>query len=122
MRRMRASEFSRRLMRESRLSVDNLIYPVFVLSGQNQREPVASIPVVDRLIADLLLKVAEVLVERGIPAIALFPVTRFEHKSIGAEEAFNPGGRAQTAVREIKKRFPELGVITDVALDPFTVH
>ena len=122
MRRMRASEFSRRLMRESRLSVDNLIYPVFVLPGQNQREPVASMPGVDRLSIDLLLKEAEELVELGIPAIALFPVTPLEHKSLGAEEAFNPDGLAQTAVREIKKRFPELGVITDVALDPFTVH
>ncbi len=122
MRRMRASEFSRRLMRESRLSVDNLIYPLFVLPGQNQREPVASMPGVDRLSVDLLLREAEELVELGIPAIALFPVTPLEQKSLGAEEAFNPDGLAQTAVRELKKRFPELGVITDVALDPFTVH
>src|SRR5690606_21280049 len=122
MRRLRAGESARRLMRESRLSVDNLIYPVFVLPGQNQREPVASMPGVDRLSIDLLLKEAEELVELGIPAIALFPVTPLEHKSLGAEEAFNPDGLAQTAVREIKKRFPEFGVITDVALDPFTVH
>lgn len=122
MRRMRASEFSRRLMRESRLSVDNLIYPVFVLPGQNQREPVASMPRVERLSIDLLLREAEELLELGIPALALFPVTPAEQKSLGAEEAFNPDGLAQTAVRELKKRFPELGVITDVALDPFTVH
>jgi porphobilinogen synthase len=122
MRRMRADDFSRRLMRESYLSVDDLIYPMFIVPGDQQREPVASMPGVDRLSVDLLLQEAEELVALGVPAVALFPVTPQEHKSLGAEEAFNPDGLAQTAVRELKKRFPELGIITDLALDPFTVH
>jgi porphobilinogen synthase len=109
-------------MRENRLSTDDLIYPLFVIPGQQQRQPVASMPGVERLSIDLLVREAEELVALGVPAIALFPVTPQEHKSLGAEEAFNPDGLAQTAVREVKKRFPALGVITDVALDPFTVH
>lgn len=122
MRRMRFDEFSRRLMRENRLSCDDLIYPKFVLEGSQQREPVASMPGVERLSIDLLLKDAEEALELGIPALALFPVTPQSAKSDDAAEAFNPDGLAQRAVRALKERFPELGVITDVALDPFTTH
>lgn len=122
MRRMRRDEFSRRLMRESVLTVDDLIYPMFVLEGKKQREVVASMPGVERVSIDELLKEAEELVKLGIPAVALFPVTPSEAKSLDAKEAFNPDGLAQRAVRELKKNFPELGVITDVALDPFTIH
>ena len=122
MRRMRKHEFSRRLMRETHLTVDDLIYPLFILDGKNQREAVASMPGVERLSVDLLLQEAETLLELGIPAIALFPVTPPEKKSDSAAEAYNPEGLAQRAVRALKERFPELGVITDVALDPFTSH
>jgi porphobilinogen synthase len=122
MRRMRRDDFSRRLMRESSLSVDDLIYPVFVLEGSNQREAVKSMPGIDRLSIDLLLKEAAELVELGVPAVALFPVTPADKKTEDAREAFNPQGLAQRAVREIKAAFPQLGVITDVALDPFTTH
>jgi len=121
-RRMRRDTFSRRLMRETRLSSDDLIFPVFVLEGDNQREAVASMPGVERLSIDLLLAEAETLLELGIPAVALFPVTPREKKSEDAAEAYNPEGLAQRAVRALKERFPELGVITDVALDPFTIH
>jgi len=119
---MRFDGFSRRLMQENKLSADDLIYPVFVLEGDNQREAVPSMPGVDRLSIDLLLKEAEELVELGIPAIALFPVTPLDAKSLDAKEAWNPQGLAQRAVRALKANFPELGVITDVALDPFTTH
>ncbi|MGD8524960.1 MAG: porphobilinogen synthase [Thioalkalispiraceae bacterium] len=122
MRRMRKDEFSRRLMRESVLTVNDLIYPMFVLEGDKQREPVASMPGVERLSIDELLKEAEELVELGIPAVALFPVTPQAAKSEDAAEAYNPDGLAQRAVRALKARFPQLGVITDVALDPFTTH
>jgi porphobilinogen synthase len=122
MRRMRRDDFSRRLMRESRLSCDDLIYPMFVLDGEGQREAVASMPGIERLSIDLLLKEAEALVALGIPAVALFPVTPVEQKSEDAREAWNPDGLAQRAVRALKAAFPELGVITDVALDPFTTH
>ena len=122
MRRMRRDDFSRRLMRESHLSVDDLIYPMFILEGKGQREAVASMPGVERVSIDLLLKEAAELVDLGIPAIALFPVTPGEAKSEDAREAFNPDGLAQRAVRAIKEKFPDLGVITDVALDPFTTH
>jgi len=122
MRRMRADDFSRRIMRENRLTVDDLIYPVFILEGQDQRETVASMPGVERLSIDLLLKEAKEWVSLGIPAIALFPVTPLEKKSLLAEEAYNPEGLAQKAVRALKAAFPELGVMTDVALDPFTTH
>jgi len=122
MRRMRRDDFSRRLMRESRLSTDDLIYPVFVLEGDNRSEAVASMPGVERLSVDLLVREAEELVELGIPAIALFPVTPVEQKSDDAREAFNPDGLAQRAVRALKQACPQLGVITDVALDPFTSH
>src|SRR5690554_5864987 len=122
MRRSRKDDFSRRLMRENRLSTDDLIYPVFVLEGSQQREPVASMPGIERLSIDLLLEEAAELVELGIPAVALFPVTPTEAKSLDAAEAWNPEGLAQRATRALKQRFPELGVITDVALDPFTTH
>ncbi|PID42927.1 MAG: porphobilinogen synthase [Proteobacteria bacterium] len=122
MRRMRRDEFSRRLMRENQLSVEDLIYPVFVLPGESACEAVASMPGVERKSIDLLLEEAEELVALGIPAVALFPVTPPERKSLDASEAWNPDGIAQRAVRALKKSFPELGVITDVALDPFTTH
>ena len=122
MRRMRRNDFSRRLMRETQLSVDHLIYPLFILDGQQQRQTVNSMPGVERLSIDLLIKEAEQCVNLGIPAIALFPVTAKEAKSEDAREAYNPDGLVQRAVRELKKHCPQLGVITDVALDPFTTH
>jgi porphobilinogen synthase len=122
MRRMRRDEFSRRLMRESSLSTDDLIYPVFVLEGEQQREAVTSMPGVERLSIDQLLTEAGTLVDLGIPAIALFPVTPLAKKSDDAAEAYNPDGLAQRAVRALKQSHPELGIITDVALDPFTSH
>jgi porphobilinogen synthase len=122
MRRMRRDEFSRRLMREHRLTADDLIYPVFVLEGNARREPVPSMPGVERLSIDELLRDAGEACELGIPAIALFPVTPAEKKSGDAAEAGNPDGLAQRAVRALKDRLPDLGVITDVALDPFTTH
>ena len=121
-RRMRRDEFSRRLMRENNLTASDLIYPVFILEGNKQRETVASMPGVERKSIDLLLKEAEEALTLGISALALFPVVPTEKKSLQAEEAYNPDGLAQRAVRELKKQFPELGVITDVALDPFTSH
>ena len=122
MRRMRRDTFSRRLMRENTLTVDDLIYPMFILEGENQRETVESMPGIERLSIDLLLKEAAELVALGIPAIALFPVTPTEVKTEDAREAYNPEGLAQRAVRALKQQFPDLGVITDVALDPFTTH
>ncbi|XOZ32872.1 porphobilinogen synthase [Halomonadaceae bacterium KBTZ08] len=122
MRRNRRDEFSRRLVRESRLGVDDLIYPVFVLPGQGQTEAVPSMPGIERHSIDCLLVHLEEVVELGIPAVALFPVTPAELKSEDAAEAWNPDGLAQQAVRAIKERFPALGVMTDVALDPFTSH
>jgi porphobilinogen synthase len=122
MRRMRRDDFSRRLMRENSLSVDDLIYPMFVIEGKDRREAIDSMPGVERVSIDQLLAEAKQCVELGIPAIALFPVVSQEKKSDDAAEAYNPGGLAQTAVRELKKAYPELGVITDVALDPFTSH
>jgi porphobilinogen synthase len=119
---MRRDAFSRRLMREHRLTVDDLILPVFVLDQPDGREPVSSMPGVERLGIETLLYEAEEILELGIPAIALFPVTPSERKSLDAREAWNPQGLAQRTVRAIKSRFPELGVITDVALDPFTTH
>jgi porphobilinogen synthase len=119
---MRRDEFSRRLIRETVLSCADLIYPVFVLEGEQQREPVASMPGVERLSIDELLKEASDIYALGIPAIALFPVTPASGKSEDAREAFNPDGLAQRAVRALKEVLPELGVITDVALDPFTTH
>jgi porphobilinogen synthase len=122
MRRMRRDDFSRRLMRETRLSVDSLIYPVFVAEGRNQRQPVESMPGVERYSVDQLLREAESLMRLKIPAIALFPFTPKEKKTLDARESWNPEGVTQQAVRALKKEFPELGVITDVALDPFTTH
>ena len=122
MRRMRHDDFSRRLMRETQLSVADLIYPVFILEGEAQREPVASMPGIERLSIDELLLDATGIHELGIPTIALFPVVPEENKSEDAREAFNPDGLAQRAVRALKQALPELGVITDVALDPFTTH
>ncbi len=122
MRRMRRDDFSRRLMRESSLTSNDLILPVFVIEGKSQREPVVSMPGVDRLSIDLLVTEAEQLVGLGVPAVALFPVTPVEKKSTDAAEAWNPDGLAQRAVRALKQAVPELGVITDVALDPFTTH
>jgi len=122
LRRMRRDDFSRRLVREHRLTVDDLIEPVFVIEGKNHAEPVASMPGVTRVTIDLLLKQAEAWVKLGLPAVALFPVTPKDKKSLNAKEAYNAKGLAQRAVRELKKNFPELGVITDVALDPFTTH
>jgi len=122
MRRMRRDDFSRRLMREHRLTVDDLIYPVFVLDGSNRREDVASMPGVQRLSVDLLLPVAERCLAAGIPVMALFPVIDMQLKSADGREATNPDGLVPRAVRELKRRFPELGLLTDVALDPFTTH
>lgn len=122
MRRMRRDEFSRRLMRENLLTTNDLIWPLFVLEGQNQREAITSMPGVERLSIDLLVKEAEAAYELGIPALALFPVTPQSAKSAKAEEAYNPDGLAQRAVRALKAALPELGVITDIALDPFTIH
>ncbi|MFC1688805.1 porphobilinogen synthase [Pseudomonadota bacterium] len=122
MRRMRAHDFSRRMMREARFSSDDLIWPVFVLEGDNAVEPIKSMPGVERLTIDRLLPRAEYCLELGIPAIALFPVVAADCKSDDAREAWNPEGLSQRAVAALKERFPELGVITDVALDPFTSH
>ena len=122
MRRMRRDTFSRRLMRENALTTDDLIYPMFVLEGKGQRENIDSMPGIERLSIDLLLKEAAELVALNIPAIALFPVTPASAKSDDACEAYNPDGLAQRAVKALKDKFPELGVITDVALDPFTTH
>jgi porphobilinogen synthase len=122
MRRMRRDEFSRRMMRETQLTTADLIYPVFILEGTGQRETVASMPGIERLSIDELLTEAAVLQRLGIPAVALFPVTPVEKKSLDASEAFNPDGLAQRAVRALKQELPDLGVITDVALDPFTTH
>ncbi len=121
-RRMRKDDFSRRLMRENTLQVEDLIYPCFVLEGNNQREAVSSMPGVERLSIDLLLKEAETIHQLGVPVMALFPVTPTSKKTEDAREAFNPEGLAQRAVRALRREFPELGIITDVALDPFTTH
>jgi porphobilinogen synthase len=122
MRRLRRDDFSRRLVRESTLSVDDLILPVFVLPGRAPAEPVASMPGIFRRSLDDLFSHLEQALTYGIPAVALFPVIEPRLKTEGADEAFNPEGLVPRAVREIKKRFPELGVITDIALDPYTIH
>jgi len=119
---MRKDTFSRDLMRENTLTVKDLIYPCFVIEGQQQKQAVTSMPGVNRLSIDHLIKEAETIHKLGIPAIALFPVTPDEVKSLDAREAYNPDGLAQRTVRALKAEFPELGVITDVALDPFTTH
>ena len=122
MRRMRADDFSRRMMRETVLTPDDFIWPVFIIEGENRSEKVESMPGVERLTIDLLVKKAGECVSLGVPAIALFPVTAPEAKTDDACEAWNPDGLAQRAVRALKKAYPELGVVTDVALDPFTSH
>jgi porphobilinogen synthase len=122
MRRMRRDDFSRRLMRESVLTVNDFIYPVFVLEGENRSEKISSMPGVERQSLDVLLKTAERAVNLGIPALALFPVIDAAQKSLAAEEAYNPNGLVPRTVRALKREFPELGVITDVALDPYTSH
>ena len=122
LRRMRRDAFSRALMRETELAASDLILPVFVREGERVREAVASMPGVDRLSIDQLVQVAAEAHALGIPALALFPVTPPEAKSLDAREAWNADGLAQRAVRALKKAYPELGVITDVALDPFTTH
>lgn len=122
MRRMRYHDFSRRLMRENKLTSDDLIYPMFVIEGNNQRQEISSMPGVERLSIDLLLEEVQLIVQLGIPAIALFPVIGSEKKSDNAEEAYNPEGLLQSCVKALKKSFPALGIITDVALDPFTSH
>jgi porphobilinogen synthase len=122
MRRMRRDEFSRRLMREACLTTDALIYPLFVVDGRRQRQAIASMPGIERLSVDELVRECAELVRLRIPAIALFPVAPPDKKTLDGRESWNPEGIAQQAVRAVKKEFPQLGVITDVALDPFTTH
>ena len=122
MRRMRKDEFSRRLARENQVTTNDLIYPMFIIEGEGQRESIASMPNIERLSLDQLLLEAAEVVELGIPAVALFPVVPNEKKSLMAEESYTEKGLAQRAVRLLKQHYPELGVITDVALDPFTTH
>ena len=121
-RRMRRDDWSRRLMQENSVSVNDLIYPVFLLEGKGKSEAVASMPGVNRVSLDLLLKVAQECVDLGIPVLALFPVIDAALKTPDGKEAYNPNGLVPTAVRELKKRFPNLGIMTDVALDPYTSH
>ena len=122
MRRMRRNEFSRRLMRETVLTADDLIFPVFIRDGKNRTEKVASMPGVERVTVDRLLPVAERCVKLRVPVLALFPVVEQELKTLDGREAFNPKGLIPRAVGALKKRFPELGIMTDVALDPYTSH
>lgn len=122
MRRMRKDTFSRKLMQENVLTTADLIYPVFVLEGKSRREKIDSMPGIERLSIDLLIEEAKELAALGVPAIAIFPVTPADKKSLEAEEAYNPEGLAQRTVKALKQAVPEMGVITDVALDPFTVH
>lgn len=119
---MRRDEFSRRLMRETRISTDDLIYPLFIVEGSNQRQAIASMPGIERLSVDELIKEAAELVELEIPAIALFPAPHADTKSLNGAESYNPDGLVQRAIRQLKAEFPQLGVITDVALDPYTTH
>jgi porphobilinogen synthase len=121
-RRMRRDDWSRRLIQENRLIPDDLIYPVFLLPGKNQTQTVASMPGIERMSLDRLFSVAEECVALGIPVMALFPVIDTSLKTIDGSEAFNPNGLVPTAVAELKKRFPNLGIMTDVALDPYTSH
>ncbi|MGQ0577401.1 MAG: porphobilinogen synthase [Betaproteobacteria bacterium] len=122
MRRLRRDEFSRRMVREHRLCADDLIYPVFVIDGGNRSEAVPSMPGVERLTVDAVLRQAERCVELGVPAIALFPVVDNKLRTANASEAFNRDGLAPRTIRVLKARFPQLGVITDIALDPYTSH
>ena len=121
LRRMRKDDFSRRLMREHTLTADDLIYPVFVLEGNHQEQDIASMPHIKRQSLDKLLYTAEQAVQLGIPMLALFPVIT-QHKTATAEEAYNPEGLVPTVVRALRSRFPELGIMTDIALDPYTSH
>ena len=121
-RRMRRDDWSRRLMQENRLTVDDLIYPVFLLEGNKQSQPIASMPGINRLSLDLLFQVAEKCVELGIPVMALFPVIDSTLKTPDGKEALNPNGLIPRAVEALKTRFPNLGIMTDVALDPYTSH
>ncbi len=121
-RRMRRDDWSRRLIQENRLSPDDLIYPVFLLPGKNQTQTVASMPGIERMSLDRLFSVAEECVALGVPVMALFPVIEASLKTIDGVEAFNPNGLVPNAVTELKKRFPNLGIMTDVALDPYTSH
>ncbi len=121
LRRLRTDDFSRRLVRETNLSVDDLIYPIFIQEGQGHRESIPSMPGIDRLTIDLLLEEASLLVDLGIPAIALFPAISADKKSADAKEAYNPEGLIQRAIRAVKENFKDLGVIADAALDPFTL-
>ena len=120
--RMRASRFSRELMREYTLTASDLIFPIFILEGEQQRQPITSMPGVERLSIDLLITEAKELVALGIPAIALFPVIDESLKSLDAAEAYNPKGLVPRAVKALKAAIPELGIITDIALDPYTSH
>jgi len=122
LRRLRKHDFSRRLVQENQLTVNDLIYPMFVVEGTNRREAIPSMPGIERLSLDLLEIEVKELAALGIPAVAIFPVTPSEIKTEMAEEAYNENGLAQRAVMCIKETCPELGVITDVALDPFTTH
>ena len=122
MRRMRKDEFSRQLMQETRLSVKDLIYPVFIVDGEDERQPIESMPSIYRLSIDNLIEEAAELAELGIPAIALFPVVEDKRKSENGEESHNPAGLIQKAIKQLKESFPDLGVISDVALDPYTTH
>jgi porphobilinogen synthase len=122
MRRMRKNDFSRRLMRENHLTADDLIYPMFIIEGNSVRQAIPSMPGIERVSIDILLEEAKELVELGIPTLALFPVVESNKKSLLAEEAYNPEGLVQRAVRALKAEFPELGVLTDIALDPYTTH
>ena len=122
MRRMRKDDFSRRLLRETSLSSDDLIYPMFICDAEENRGAIASMPGIERMTIEDLLQEAQTLLDLGIPAIALFPATQAEQKSEDAREAYNPQGLVQSAVRSLKSTCPKLGIITDVALDPFTSH
>jgi porphobilinogen synthase len=122
LRRLRRTGFSRRLLRETTLTADDFIYPVFIIDGKGKREPVPSMPGIERLAIDELVREAEQIQRQGIPVIALFPVTPVDRKTADGAEAYNPEGLAQRAVRALKQAVPELGVMTDVALDPFTIH
>ena len=122
LRRNRAQDFSRRLIAENNLSVNDLIYPVFIVEGNQITQPVASMPGVNRMSIDVLLKEAEQIVRLGIPVLSLFPAIEPEKKSLLAEEAYNENGLVPKAVRALKREFPELGILTDVALDPYTTH
>jgi len=122
LRRLRADSFSRRLMQENSLSTNDLIYPVFICEGKNQQIPIGKMPGIDRISIDMLLKQAEEIIKLNIPAIALFPVIDPAKKTSDGREAYNPEGLLQSAVRALKSNFPDLGLIADVALDPFTSH